>query len=165
MPRRQSVKLESDNAVTARTACTNCPSEEIMSGVNGTGNTMLNAVSLSPTITANDLSESIRFYTEGLGFEVHERHESDGVLRFVMLRSGQAHLGLGQDDFAKGKDRIKGVGLRLWITTSKNLSSLANRARSAGLTLDHEPEALPWGAMAFAVTDPDGIKITISEGG
>lgn len=136
-----------------------------MSAENGTDAAAPNAATLSITLTVNDLQKSLQFYTEGLGFEVHERHEAEGVLRFVMLESGAVHLGIGQDDFAKGRDRVKGVAMRLWITTSEDLNSMANRAKSAGIVLDHEPEALPWGAMAFAVTDPDGFKITIAQGG
>ena len=125
----------------------------------------LNALGLATNFTVNDLSKSIQFYTEGLGFEVHEKHESDGQLRFVMLKSGAAQLGLGQDDFAKGRDRVKGVGLRIWITTSQDVQELAERAKAAGITLDNEPEELPWGGTAFGVTDPDGFKVSIASGG
>lgn len=125
----------------------------------------LNAVGLTLSFTVNDLARSIRFYTEGLGFEVHERHESDGQLRFVQLKGGNAQIGLGQDDFAKGRDRVKGVGFRTWIATSQDLFGLAERAKAAGITLDHEPEELPWGGMAFGVTDPDGFKLTILTAG
>ncbi len=125
----------------------------------------LNAVGLAPNFTVNDLPGSIRFYTEGLGFEIHEKHEADGELRFVMLKSGSTHLGLGQDDFAKGSDRSKGVGFRVWITTSQDLHALATRAKAAGITLDSEPEELPWGGMAFSVTDPDGFKLSIAAAG
>lgn len=122
----------------------------------------LQAQSLSPGITASDLPRSIRFYTEGLGFEIVDKHETDGVLRFVSLKGGEAQLGIGQDDFAKGRDRTKGVGLRMWVTTSQDINALAERAKKAGITLDEGPKALPWGPMAFAVTDPDGFKLTIA---
>jgi uncharacterized glyoxalase superfamily protein PhnB len=122
----------------------------------------LAAESLSPGITATDLQRSLRFYTEGLGFEITDRHEVDGVLRFASLKAGNANLGIGQDDFAKGRDRVKGVGLRLWISTNQDIAALAARAKAAGLMLDNEPAALPWGPMAFAVTDPDGFKITVA---
>ena len=125
----------------------------------------LDAVGLAINFTVNDLSKSLRFYTEGLGFEIHEKHEVEGQLRFVMLKGGSAHLGIGQDDFAKGRDRVKGVGFRVWLTTSQDLDGLAGRAKAAGLTLDTEPEALPWGGMAFSLTDPDGFKISVSSAG
>ena len=128
-------------------------------------NTGLQAESLAPNITASDLPRSIKFYTEGLGFEIVHRHEEGGVLRYVMLRGGAASIGLGMDDFAKGRDRKKGIGLRIWITTAQDISALAGRAKQAGITLDDGPAALPWGPMAFAVTDPDGFKVTISNPG
>ncbi len=124
-----------------------------------------NTLGLAPNLIVNDLSKSIQFYTEGLDFEVREKHESDGQLRFVMLKSGAAHLGLGQDDFAKGRNRVKGVGLRIWITTLQDVHKLAERAKATGITLDSEPEELPWGGVAFAVTDPDGFKVSIASGG
>ena len=117
---------------------------------------------VAPGITANDLAKSIHFYVEGLGFTITRRNEVDGQLRFVMLQAGNAELGIGQDDFAKGKNRVKGTGMRLWLTTSQDLSALAARAKAAGLTLDHDVMEMPWGQRAFALTDPDGFKLTIA---
>jgi uncharacterized glyoxalase superfamily protein PhnB len=68
---------------------------------------------------------------------------------------------LGQDDFAKGRDRPKGIGHRLWLTTVQDVDALAARAKATGITLEHEPRTFDWGARAFAVVDPDGFRITI----
>src|SRR5687767_8738992 len=65
--------------------------------------TALQARSLVPTMTANDLERSIRFY-EGLGFKINEKMEDGGKLLGVMMEAGGATLGISQDDFAKGKD-------------------------------------------------------------
>jgi catechol 2,3-dioxygenase-like lactoylglutathione lyase family enzyme len=139
--------------------------EDSMSGTEPAATANLNAVGFSLSFTVNDLSRSLQFYTDGLGFEVHDRHEADGQLRFVQLKAGTVQIGLGQDDFAKGRDRVKGVGFRTWIVTSDDLFGLAERAKAAGITLDNEPEELPWGGMAFAVTDPDGFKLSIASAG
>jgi lactoylglutathione lyase len=120
---------------------------------------------LSPGLTTNDLQRSLKFYVEGLGFSIGEKHEVEGQLRFVMLKAGKGELGLGQDDFAKGKDRTKGVGLRLWITTVQDVKQLADQAKRAGITLDSEVAPMPWGPLGFSVTDPDGFKLTISNEG
>ncbi len=122
----------------------------------------LNALSLAPAITTSDLKKSMHFYIDGLGFEIIDKGEADGVVRFVMLQAGEARIGLGQDDFAKGKDRVKGVGQRLWIRTTQDLTELATRAKAAGIKLDSEPAKLPWGPLGFALTDPDGFMITIA---
>jgi len=117
---------------------------------------------ISPGITATDLQRSIRFYVEGLGFSIADKHEVDGQLRYVLLKAGDAELGMGQDDFAKGKDRSKGVAIRLWFTTKQDLQPLAEQLKRAGFTLDSEVAPLPWGQIAFAVTDPDGFMLTIA---
>lgn len=118
---------------------------------------------IAPGLTVNDMAASLRFYTEALGFEIVSRDEADGVLRFAMLKAGDGYLGLGQDDFAKGRDRAKGVGLRFWIETEQDLQALADQIKAAGYALDSDVQKLPWGPQGFAVTDPDGFKFTISE--
>ena len=110
----------------------------------------------------NDLTKSLHFYVDGLGFEIVDKNESDGVLRFAMLKAGNVMLGIGQDDFTKGRDRTKGVGIRFWIQSTQDLVALANRAKAAGITLDADPAPLPWGPMAFAMVDADGYMLTIS---
>jgi uncharacterized glyoxalase superfamily protein PhnB len=119
---------------------------------------------MSASLTATDLQASIRFYTEGLGFTIKRSVESDGALRFVEMEAGGAQLAVGRDDFALGRDRKKGVGLRFWFRTSQDIAALAAQVKAAGITLDGEPAPLPWGPLAFQVTDPDGFKITVSQG-
>lgn len=125
----------------------------------------LNAKSSFASLTANHLAASLKFYVDGLGFEIVDRNEVDGVLRFAMLKSGNVTIGIGQDDFAKGRDRVKGVGIRLWIMTGEDVVAVANRAKAAGLKLDADPAPLPWGPMAFGLTDPDGFLLTVCHAG
>jgi uncharacterized glyoxalase superfamily protein PhnB len=121
----------------------------------------LNAKGIFPSLTVSDLTKSLQFYVDGLGFEILDRNEVDGVLRFAMLQAGSAMVGIGQDDFAKGRGRVKGTGLRIWIRTSQDVVAVANRAKAAGIVLDADPQPLPWGPMAFALVDPDGFLLTI----
>ena len=118
---------------------------------------------ITPGITVNDLERSIAFYTEGLGFVIAERWEEDGRLGGVGLKAGSAELVLTRDDFKKGRDRVKGVGLRLWFYTTQDLDGLAARAKANGIVLDQEPSDMPWGARVFMLTDPDGFKISFSK--
>lgn len=123
--------------------------------------TPLQAKSLEPGFTVDDLQQSIRFF-EGLGFGVEERWEENGVLLGVMLQAGQARIGLSQDDWKKGRDRRKGVGMRVFVGTTQDIDGLAARAKAAGITLDQDPHDTPWGTRAFEVTEPSGFKLTIS---
>jgi uncharacterized glyoxalase superfamily protein PhnB len=122
---------------------------------------VLQATEIMPSLTVNDLQESIRFY-EGLGFAIEERWEDSGVLMGVMMMAGKCRIGLGQDDWKKGRDRVKGQGMRIYLTTTQNVDDLAARAKAAGVTLESEPHDTPWKSRAFEVTDPSGFKLTIS---
>ena len=114
-----------------------------------------------PTLTVDDLQKSIAFY-EALGFTVDERWEDKGTLLGVMLRAGTTEIGLNQDDWKKGRDRKKGLGVRLSIsTTPGNVDELATRARNAGITLKSEPHDTEWGSRAFEVSDPSGFLLTV----
>lgn len=118
---------------------------------------------IAPGFTVDDLQKSIGFY-EALGFTVDERWEEKGVLLGVMMRSGKSQIGLNQDDWKKGRNRKKGVGMRLFVSmpTPQSVDELAKRARSAGITLTSEPHDTEWKERAFEVTDPSGFVLTIS---
>jgi uncharacterized glyoxalase superfamily protein PhnB len=122
----------------------------------------LQARAFAPSLTVNDLKRSIDFYSKALGFAVTDRMEEKGELQGVMLEAGGARLGLSQDDFAKGRNRVKGVGMRLYLETDQDVKALARQAKAAGIALDGEPAPLPWGPMGFTVTDYDGFKLTIA---
>jgi uncharacterized glyoxalase superfamily protein PhnB len=122
--------------------------------------TALQAKAIMPSITVNDIQASIRFF-EGLGFVVDERWEENGTLNGVMLRAGNFQIGLSQDDWKKGRDRQKGVGMRLFVETTQSIDDLAARAKQAGVRLDAEPHDTEWGSRVFDVTEPSGFKLTI----
>ena len=113
-----------------------------------------------PTITVDDLQKSISFY-EVLGFTIDERWEDKGMLLGVMLRAGNSQIGLNQDDWQKGRDRKKGIGVRLSLSTPQNVDEIAKRAKSAGITLKSEPHDTEWKSRAFEVIDPSGFLLTI----
>lgn len=118
-----------------------------------------------PSLTVDDLQKSIQFY-EALGFAINDRWEEKGKVLGVMMRAGSTEIGLNQDDWKKGRDRKKGEGVRLSIsTTRRNVDELATRAKSAGITLKSDPHDTEWKSRAFEVADPSGYLLTVySEG-
>ena len=114
-----------------------------------------------PTLTVDDLQKSITFY-EALGFAIDERWEEKGTLLGVMLRAGKTQIGLNQDDWKKGSDRKKGIGLRLSISTKPGqVDEIAKRARNAGIMLTSNPHDTEWKSRAFEVSDPSGFLLTV----
>lgn len=121
----------------------------------------LEVTSVVPTLTVDDLQKSITFY-EALGFTPGERWEENGALLGIMMRAGKTQIGLSQDDWKKGRDRKKGVGVRMILETTQNVDEIAARTRSAGITLVSEPTDNEWSGRAFVVSDPSGFLLTIS---
>ena len=101
-----------------------------------------------PTLTVDDLQKSITFY-EALGFAIDERWEEKGTLLGVMLRAGKSQIGLNQDDWKKGRDRKKGIGVRLSISTST--PGQRRRDSEAGEECRHHAQI---GAARHGVEEP-----------
>src|SRR5262245_139382 len=121
----------------------------------------LNGGGVMPSLTVNNLQQSLDFF-DGLGFEVENKWEVDGKLLGAMLKAGEARLGLSQDDGKKGTNRVKGVGVRIYIEALNDVDQIAARAKSSGITLTKEPHDTEWGSRAFEVTEPSGFLLTIA---
>ena len=120
----------------------------------------LNGKSVMPSLTVNNLQQSLDFFN-GLGFEIEDRWEENGKLLGAMLKAGEARLGLSQDDGKKGANRVKGVGMRIYIEAADNIDQVAARAKASGIALTREPHDTEWGTRAFEVTEPSGFLLTI----
>jgi lactoylglutathione lyase len=131
-------------------------------GAAGSSSEGLRARTLSPSLTVKDLHKSLAWYRDVLGFAVDRMHERDGTLRAVSLRAGDVRILIGQDDGAKGWDRVKGEGFSLQLTTEQDVDEIARRITARGGTLESEPADMPWGARVFRVLDPDGFRLAIS---
>jgi uncharacterized glyoxalase superfamily protein PhnB len=118
--------------------------------------------SMNPIFTVTDLERSVRFYTDVLGFIVSERYMGgDGALQGVMLKAGICDLGLSQDDWVKGRDRQRGVAVRIWCTTAQNIDALAERIKAGGYPLTQDPTDESFGGRSLALDDPDGFHLSI----
>ncbi|HEY3279670.1 MAG TPA: VOC family protein [Gemmatimonadales bacterium] len=118
----------------------------------------LRGISLS--LTATDLRRSIAFYRDVLGFMVGEEWRENGALAGAELKAGAVNVMVTQDDFAKGRDRLKGVGFRIRCHTTQDIDRFAAQIKERGGMLDQEPKDMPWGERIFQITDPDGFKLS-----
>jgi uncharacterized glyoxalase superfamily protein PhnB len=115
-------------------------------------------------LTVDDIQKSLAWYRDVVGFHVDREMEEDGQLQLAVLLAGQVEVLLTQDDGAKGRDRSKGVGLSLRITTAQDIDALAERIRGRGGELLAEPADMPWGERIFRIRDPDGFTYTVVAG-
>jgi uncharacterized glyoxalase superfamily protein PhnB len=124
--------------------------------------TALNVGNFTCSMTVNDLGKSMRFYMDGLGFTLARKFEHEGKMVGAMLNAGQANVALSQDDFAKGKDRPKGVAMSLYLETAGDVKEVATQLKGAGFAPLAEPAPLPWGPLGFTAVDPDGFKVIVA---
>lgn len=123
----------------------------------------MNLRDISLGLTVNDIEASLAWYRDVLGFVAKERWEHEGKLLGVEMLAGGALIMLGQDDWQKGRDRVKGEGVRIYVSTDEDIDELAAGIRTRGGALSQEPKDQPWGMRDLALVDPDGFKITIGQ--
>ena len=117
---------------------------------------------VTPSFTVGDVSESLAFYRDVMGFIVDEIWEHEGRRVGAALVAGSVTLLLNEDDGKAGTDRNKGQGFRLHLSTAQDVDVLASYVRERGVELHEGPTDMPWGARAFTVIDPDGFKLTVA---
>lgn len=122
----------------------------------------LRLAGLTASLTVNDIQKSLAWYRDVLGFFVKDRWEDGGTLYGVEIQAGTVTFILNQDDFSKGRDRVKGVGLRLYGNTRQDIDRLAQDIQSRGGVLAQEPQDREWGTRDFSIVDPDGYRLSIT---
>ena len=75
--------------------------------------------------------------------------------------AGAARFYVNQDDWSKGRDRVKGQGMRLHLTTSQNIDEIERQAgRVAALVDSARAERLPSEPLVMSACCPSttGMK-------
>ncbi len=116
--------------------------------------------SLAPSLTVNDVTQSLAWYCDVLGFAVGQKWEREGKLVGAELKAGKGTVYLSQEDGLQG-ERVKGQGFRLYWYTDQDIDQIAAGIKAKGGTLGSEPKD-EWGVRSFNLVDPTGYKITIS---
>jgi len=113
------------------------------------------------SLTAKDLSKSIAWYRDVLGFTVDYQRDQDGKPASAAIRSGCSTIHLNQDDGGRGWDRVKGEGFSITFDTAQDVDAIAARIKAQGALLAMEPADMPWGVRMLRVTDPDGYRLGV----
>jgi len=125
-------------------------------------NEQLRGEALMASLTVADIQKSLAWYRDVVGFSVNREFAREGRLMAVSLRAGAVAILITQEDGAKGRDRPKGEGFSLQITTTQEVDALAESIKGRGAVLASEPETNRFGARVFRIQDPDGFRFTIS---
>ena len=111
----------------------------------------MNVKEVVPFLSVSSMEQSIRFYIDGLGFEMRNKWEPDGKLRWCWLTLGGASLML--QEFTNRPAPIPG-GVNLTFTCEDSIA-LYHQYLPLGAS---EPE-VGNGLWVTHLTDPDGYNL------
>ena len=115
---------------------------------------------LVPVLDVQDVEESIQFYCDTLGFEVHDKVTWGGRTEWALLRSGEVQLMLCASRTADEEAAASGDGV--FFVYLENLEAL--HVYLGGKGLDRSLQALDLGLSGrdFYLRDPDGYVLWFS---
>jgi lactoylglutathione lyase len=113
-----------------------------------------------------DLERSLRFYTEGLGFELVSRKDyPDGKFTLAFVRAGPDQPTIELTHNWETASYVRGDAFGHVAYQVDSIAKVQARLKQHGFDLSWGPGKTPDGrrAMAF-VDDPDGYEIELLEG-
>ncbi|WP_067476529.1 VOC family protein [Actinomadura hibisca] len=103
-----------------------------------------------------DLDRSRRFYRDVLGLPVYREFgppDDPGMVFF---------LGSGFLEVSGHGAGTTGSSPMIWLQV-RDVRAEHERLAAAGVTIDREPRAEPWGLVEMWIADPENVKIVIVE--
>jgi catechol 2,3-dioxygenase-like lactoylglutathione lyase family enzyme len=123
-------------------------------------------------VTVNDVDESLAFYRDALGLEVHSDVPS-GEYRWVTLGSpaqegvnivlSVPHAGRSQADGDALQELLTKGTLPMIIFSTDNVDAAFERVRASGAEVLQEPIDQPWGPRDCAFRDPSGNMVRLQQ--
>lgn len=108
-----------------------------------------------PIIPSKDIEKSLRFWRDGLGFDVDREMEKNGKLIFCMLRNDRLAFMLNQRAGTPIKPESY-EGIRLYWAPP-DLRATRNRLKDLGYNVSEIVDR-DYGQTEFFVTDDDGFS-------
>lgn len=106
------------------------------------------------TMIVNDMDESIKFYTEVMGFEIDSKHNLQPGVSITLLKGeGDAMI-----ELIKNKEYQTGlysVGMDV-----EDMQATVKELKSKGAKITMEPIPITVGTLAF-IEDPNGVRIAL----
>jgi PhnB protein len=125
-------------------------------------------VIIQPLLSVRDVSASLAFYTEHLGFipDGTSLPGQDGKPVFAGVKHGLTTLWLDNTEYADlPTGAPHGIGVELYVSLADDadIDTLYTRLKSAGVKIVQELKDQFWGDRRFVIEDPDGYRLSIAK--
>ena len=118
---------------------------------------------ISPLLAARDIKETIRFYTEKLGFTVRMTFPTADNPEYVDLsKDGVVLMFIPVANMGVDAGAALGVGVNLYIEIDSEIDAYYGELRGKGVKLVEDIKDEPFGIRDFTIEDTDGYKLTFS---
>jgi catechol 2,3-dioxygenase-like lactoylglutathione lyase family enzyme len=111
-------------------------------------------------VYVRDVTQSLRFYSDLLGFKVIETFQGRNAPVYARLRPGPGRTTIALHMLEPGKTVAESQGVRLYFET-KNLDRICKNLEAGGVQLTQAPKMMPWGWKHAYVNDPDGHEVSL----
>ncbi len=122
---------------------------------------------LSPTLLVEDIAQSLKFYTETLGFEeIGKLPGPDGKLVYASVKWKDATIMFGKASWLPEEARpYRGAGVDFYILGDEedDLDQYYKMLKEQGVNIVKDIEDQFWGDRTFSITDPDGYQLTFAK--
>lgn len=125
-----------------------------------TKETAMRLQNLVPVLDVQDVDESIHFYTEALGFSVHDKVTWGGRTEWALLRSGQVQLMLCASERNDEDDPAPSDGV--FFVYLENIEALHVYLGAKGFAGPDQGRDVQAGHCDFYLRDPDGYVLWFS---
>lgn len=123
---------------------------------------------IQPLLSVRDVTASLTFYTEQLGFTPNGTllPGPDGRPVFAGVKYGPTTLWLDNTEYDELPPYTPlGVGVDLYVTLADDvdIEALYSRLKANGVTIIQELRQQFWGDKRFVIHDPDGYRLSIAQ--
>jgi lactoylglutathione lyase len=124
------------------------------------GEAEANVEQVVPFLSVSNMEESLRFYVDGLGFQMTRKWTPDGQIRWCWLELGGAAL-MMQDRWSEGHDPWVpsgkvGEGVSI-VFICKDALAIYRQARARGIQASRP--FVGNGMWVTSMSDPDGYRV------
>ena len=111
-------------------------------------------------IYVKDVSKSLEFYRDLLGFKAVELFHYHDACVYARLRSPRGSGTIALHQIEPGKSLQPAESMRLYFET-KDVENACDHLEKNGVKIVQPPKMMPWGWKHAYVNDPDGHEVSL----